>query len=189
MFVRAWVRNKAKVAQIIYIIWPGIENYWRIKMSFNFGFLLIIFFSFVLFSSLAFTALFATAMPLSRGLEYLFAKGFLQKRKAYLAALSALILTATITYVMRLFLVVSEKLRFARLDPFPGDIEHLIVSELINTLFIVIAVGVAAFRFRKLLIAADEYEQRSIFNIISILIILSLFNFAQTMLTVNNLIG
>ncbi|MCL2568251.1 MAG: hypothetical protein FWE12_02285 [Oscillospiraceae bacterium] len=149
---------------------------------FNVGLLLILCFSFIAFSALSAAALFAVAIPMSRGLEYFFAQRLPWRRSTYIAALSALILTAAGTYAARLFIVVSERLRFAGLDPFPGDIEVLLVEALVNTMFVLIAVGVAAFRLRNILRATDPLEPRGSFNAISILAVLSFFNFTQTML-------
>jgi len=128
-------------------------------------------------------------MPIRRGLEFLFVKKFPWRKKVYIATLSTLIMTATGTYAARLFVVVGERLRFAGHDPFPGDIEVLLVTTFVNTMFILIAVGVAAFRLRKIFVTTDELESRGNFDIISILLVLTLFNFTQTMLTANNLIS
>ncbi|MCL2436513.1 MAG: hypothetical protein FWD00_00585 [Clostridiales bacterium] len=156
---------------------------------FNIGLLVILFFSFIALSAVSAVALLAVAIPMRRGLEYLFVKRFPWRRNAYIVTLSTLILTAAGTYVARLFIVVGERLRRASHNPFPGDIELLFITTLVNTLFILIAIGVAVFRLRKIVGATDELNPRNSFNVISVLAVLSLFNFVQTMLTANNLIG
>ena len=151
--------------------------------------MLFFFFFFIFLSILSAIAIVAVVVPLSRGLEYLFTKRFPWRRSAHIVALSTLTLTVVGTYVARLFIVVGERLRAAALDPFPGEIEVLLMAALVNTMFVLIAVVVAVFSLRKILNTADELEPRGNFDVISVLVVLSFFNFLQTMLVINNLIS